>query len=68
MFKYVYIQVGKIVLKLMVGGYKEEERGQRDDMQHRRGYSKGTASEQSFLCSAFVSASVSFYCSHTKLL
>lgn len=68
MFKYVYIQVGKIVLKLMLGGYKGEERGQRDEMQHRKGYSKGTASEQSFLCSVFVSATVSFYRSHTRLL
>lgn len=54
MFKYVYVEVSKIVLKLMLGGYSEEERGQRHEMQHRKGCSKGTASEQSFFCSAFV--------------
>lgn len=53
MFKYVYIQVGKIVLKVTLGGYKRKVRGHRDEMQHRKGCSKGAVSEQSVFVPCF---------------
>lgn len=66
MFKYVYIQVGKILLKLMLGDYK----GKREGRDMRCSTERAIVMELplSSLYSVFVSASVSFYFSHTKLL
>lgn len=59
MFEYVYIQVGKMVLKLMPVGYSREM---------RCSTAKAVARElplESFLCSML--ASVSLHQRHTKL-